>query len=55
MRPSDGGKGDDRRPEDNERYRQNHDRVDWSKKVPPAPPKPQACSRWPFDVRRIDE
>jgi len=56
-RPSDGGKGSDRRHENGDAYRHNHDKIDWSKKPQPVPqPKPQAQARtWPFDLHRLDE
>lgn len=55
MRPSDGGKGDDRRPENGDAYRRNHDQVDWSKKNPqPQQPQPQARA-WPFDPIMKDQ
>jgi len=55
-RQSDGGKGSDRRREDGDAYRQNHDLIDWTKK-PAQPPKPVPVptQRWPFGVYSQDE
>lgn len=55
-RPSDGGKGSDRRRENGDNYRQNHDRIDWSKKpVQPPEPVPAPTQRWPFELGGPDE
>lgn len=57
-RPSDGGKGSDRRREDGDAYRRNHDGIDWSKKLntPPAPrPQPQPQARWAWELHYHDE
>lgn len=55
-RPSDGGKGSDRRRENGDNYRQNHDRIDWSKKpVDPPKPAPTPTQRWPFELGGPDE
>ena len=57
-RPSDGGKGSDRRRENGDAYRQNHDLIDWGRKPsqPTQPPKPaQPQSNWAWLRTNHDE